>query len=253
VRVALEDLGRKRDRVLDRAHIEAGEVVADVGAGTGLLSLGAVERVGPDGDVVALDISVDALEELRANTHAPNIAYQIGTAEVLPLPDRAADAILTRSVLIYVMDKAEAAREFFRVLRPGGRVSLFEPINSHNLPLSQAADFSPLGELGERLREWNESFYANRHDPMLDFDETDLERFFSAAGFADVELELGADEHEVSGARYLRQVGAPGRPTLLERWRDDFSSADIERLADFLHVRTIPVRYPYVFLAGRKP
>ena len=39
------------------------------------------------------------------------------------------DVVTTRSVLIYVKDKARAMREFYQVLKPGGRVSLFEPIN----------------------------------------------------------------------------------------------------------------------------
>jgi arsenite methyltransferase len=238
--------------VLDAAQITEGETVLDVGAGTGLLALGAVDRVGRQGDVIALDISVDALEELRANTKTPNLAYLVGSADVLPLPDASVDAVVTRSVLIYVEDKAEAAREFHRVLRPGGRVSLFEPINSRNLRLSQAVDFSPLGELGERLRAWNERFYANRDDPMLNFDESDLGRFFAEAGFDNVRVEFDADEDEVRGERYLNQVGAPGRPTLLQRWREEFSPQDVERLEAFLRDRMIPIRNPQAFLSASK-
>ena len=249
---ALEQLAGWRDRVLDGAQISPGDTVLDVGAGTGLLALGAVDRVGPDGDVIALDVSVDALEELRANTKAPNLSYLVGRADVLPLTDESVDAIVTRSVLIYVEDKAEAAREFHRVLRTGGRASLFEPINSRNLLLSQAVDFSPLGELGERLRAWNERFYANRDDPMLNFDESDLERFFVDAGFEDVRLDFDADEDEVPGERYLNQVGAPGRPTLLERWREEFLPDEVERLDLFLRDRMIPVRNPQAFLSASK-
>jgi arsenite methyltransferase len=253
VQEALEELGRKREHVLDGARIDAGQKVADVGAGTGLLTLGAVDRVGPDGDVLAIDISVDALEELRANSKAANVFYLVGSADVLPWPDESLDAVLTRSVLIYVGNKAEAAREFFRVLLPGGRASLFEPINSRNLRLTEAVDFSTLGELGDRVRAWNEAFYANRDDTMIDFDENDLERFFLEAGFAEVQMDLEADEHEVTGERWLNQVGAPGRPTLLQRWQEHFEPHDVERLAKFLRDRTIPVRFPHVFLTATKP
>jgi arsenite methyltransferase len=250
---ALEELAGWRDAVLDAARIEPGETVVDVGAGTGLLALGAIDRVGPDGTVIALDVSVDALEELRANTTSPNVSYLVGRADVLPLPDESVDAVVTRSVLIYVDDKAEAAREFQRVLRTGGRVSLFEPINIRNLLLSQAVDFSPLGELGDRLRAWNERFYANRDDPMLNFDESDLERFFVEAGFAEVRLDFGSEEDEIPAERYLNQVGAPGRPTLLARWREDFEPAEVDRLAAFLEGRSIPVRTPHAFLSATKP
>jgi arsenite methyltransferase len=248
----LRELEDRRDRVLDGAELSAGERVADVGAGTGLLTLGAVERVGPEGDVVAIDISVDALEELRANTAAPNIAYFVGSADILPLMDESVDAVITRSVLIYVDDKAEVAREFHRVLRSKGRVSIFEPVNKHNLRLWQALDLSPLGDLGKRVQAWTEAYYANTADPMLNFDEADLEEFFVRAGFADVRLELGVDEREVTGERFLNQVGAPGRPTVLARWRADFAPDDVERLVGFVHDQTIRLRYSYCFLRAVK-
>ena len=249
---ALERLGRVRDRVLDGAAVSSREALADVGAGTGLLTLAAVERVGPDGDVLALDISVDALEELRAQATAPNISFLVATAEVLPLPDASIDVIVTRSVLIYVRDKAEAAREFARVLRSGGRVSLFEPINSRNIRLTDAVDFTSLGELGEHLRALNDEFYESSDDPMLDFDESDLERFFADAGF-DVTVELEVDEHQLPAERYLNQVGAPGRPTVLERLHAAFTPSDVERLVDFLAGRTIPLRSTHAFVTAVKP
>ncbi len=253
VAAALQQLVERRDRVLDSARIEIGDTVADVGAGTGLLTLGAAKRVAPDGDVLALDISVDALEELRANATAPNISYLVGQADVLPLPDASVDAVVTRSVLIYVDDKAEAAREFLRVLRPGGRVSLFEPINRHNLRLWQVLDLSPLGDLARRVKEWTEASYANEEDPMLSFDEEDLEYWFSAAGFADVRVELGTQEHEVSGDRFLNQVGAPGRPTMLERWNAEFEPDDVERLVELVRSSTVPQRFTHGFLTTVKP
>jgi ubiquinone/menaquinone biosynthesis C-methylase UbiE len=89
-----------------------------------LLTQGVVERVGPEGDVLAIGVSVDALEELRATTAAPNVYYLIGRADVLPLMDESVDAVLARSVLIGTHDKMEAAREVFRVLGSGGRISM---------------------------------------------------------------------------------------------------------------------------------
>jgi arsenite methyltransferase len=70
VAASLAELERTRDRVLERARIVPGDAVLDVGSGTGLLALGAVARVGDDGDVFALDVSVDALDELRRRADA---------------------------------------------------------------------------------------------------------------------------------------------------------------------------------------
>ena len=139
---ALAELERTRDRVLDGASISPGDAVLDLGAGTGLLALGAVTRVGEDGDVYALDPSVDALAELRRAADAPQLWYLIGDAEVLPLPDACVDVAVTRSVLIYLAAVEQAVGELRRVVRPGGRVSFFierDPMSQLDSPELAAA------------------------------------------------------------------------------------------------------------------
>ena len=69
-------------------------------------------QVAPDGDVFAIAESVEALEELRARTTAPNVFYFIGCPEVLPLPDASVDEV------VGPRPSEEAERECSRVLRP---------------------------------------------------------------------------------------------------------------------------------------
>ena len=251
MRELLGELATFRDTVLTNARVRPGDVVTDVGAGTGLLTVAAAERVAPDGEVYALDVSVDALEELRRETQAPNIFYMLGSADVLPLPDAFVDVVLTRSVLIYVDDKAEAAAEFFRVLRSGGRVSLFEPINRRNTRLSEVVDF---GDVHQQVTEWEQAVYEDAADSMLNFDESDLERFFVDAGFSGVSLDLRAGESELPAERQLTSVGAPGRPSLLESWERTFAPDVVERLAAAVReVGTIRREWPQVYLQATKP
>ncbi len=100
-----------------------------VGTRIVLLALAAAERVGPDGEVFAIDRSVDALEELRAASGAANISYLVGQSAVLPLPDASVDAVLTDTVPGPAQDREETLREFNRVLAEGGRLSLWnEPV-----------------------------------------------------------------------------------------------------------------------------
>ena len=102
----------------------------DVGAGTGLLALDAGRRVGATGGVIALDVSHDALVRCRGVWRSGEPLHPlVADAVSLPLAKECVDAVVARSVLIYVVDKAAAAAELLRV-RPGGRASIFEPINS---------------------------------------------------------------------------------------------------------------------------
>ena len=247
---ALASLAGIRDRVLDRARLAPDDIVLDVGTGTGLLAFGALDRLGADGCVVALDISVDCLEELLEACDDPRVAYLVGGAEVLPLPDESVDVVLTRSVLIYVREKEEAAREFSRVLRPGGRVSVFEPVNRRNTQLWELVDF---GDLSERVEA---DFYRRwpPDHPMQDFDAEDLARWFEEAGFVDVDADVVVTTVTVTPDAALHGVGAPGSPSLLDAWRDGFTAEEVDQLEDAVReAGTTEPHWPAVYVAGRKP
>jgi arsenite methyltransferase len=237
---ALQMLEKTRDLVLDRARLKAGDDVLDLGAGTGLLTFGARERI-DDGWVIAVEPEVDALEALLETAHAleaGGISYLVGDATVLPLPDASADAAVTRSVLMYVEDLWEAARELFRVLRPEGRLSCFEPVNRKGSYIATTVDWTPLGaEPAQRVAaEW-EAHAAT--SPLMRFDDESLAAALREAGFADVTVELEAGEEEWlvderSVEARLDAVGAAGEPTLRERWARTFEPADLETLVAHL-------------------
>ena len=112
--------------LLEAARLEPQEDVLVLGGGA--LALGAHERVG-DGWVYVVRSQVDELEELLGEAHAvgaSGVAYLVGEAPVLPLPDGAVGAAVGR---IVTDDGAlvAVAEELARVLSAGGRVSLAEP------------------------------------------------------------------------------------------------------------------------------
>src|SRR5262245_50580450 len=113
------------ERVLARADLRAGERVVDLGTGTGSVALLAAARVSPNGRVDAVDPSPEMLQAARLRAEelgVPGIAFHEGRAESIPLADGSADALLASLSLMYVIDRAAAAREIGRVLRPGGRL-----------------------------------------------------------------------------------------------------------------------------------
>ena len=78
-----------------------------------------VRAVTEDGDVLLIEESVDQIEALRAASRDPNVFFLIGTGEVLPLTDASVEEVVAELAL-----SPEAAAEIFRVLRPGGTVTL---------------------------------------------------------------------------------------------------------------------------------
>jgi arsenite methyltransferase len=188
-----------RDTVLDRARLRPDDTVLDVGAGDGLLAFGALDRLGPSGRVIFSEISQDLLDHCREATAAEGLLdrcrFVLASADGLAgVADESVDVVATRSVLIFVKDKAAALREFYRVLKPGGRVSLFEPINvlmSRADPdLFAGFDVTPVKAHAAKVKALYESIQPPGEDPMLDFDERDLVRHAQDAGFAEVNLEL---------------------------------------------------------------
>jgi len=249
------------ERVLEAAALQPGDTVLDVGAGLGLLTLAAHERIG-DGWVIAVDPSVGALEELLRLAHevgSNGIMYLVGDAEVLPLPDASVDAAILRSVLVHVGDVGVAVEELARVLRAGGRLSLREPLNSDGTYLATAVDWSPLGDLGDRIRADWDSFAAT--DPMQQLDPDELVAQLKATGFTAVErsLEDPGEEWAVtkeSVAARLDARGAPTEPSARERWRAAFGEdglAAIEAHLKSLAGTTVTFRRPQLFLSARRP
>lgn len=226
-RLLTELLYPVRDTVLDKAGLQPGDTVLDVGTGDGLIAFGAVERLGPSGHVVFSDISRDLLDHCRAAAAVEGLLdrcrFVVASADSLDgIADASVDVVTTRSVLIYVKDKAAALRAFYRVLRPGGRVSVFEPVNvlMRDPDRFLGYDMTPVKPLAARLEAFYESVQPPGADPMLDFDERDLVRHAERAGFADIGLELRVTvkngKRPVPWDRALRMSANPLVPPLGE-------------------------------------
>lgn len=188
----LEALAAIRDQVLDGADLRPGDVLLDVGTGDGLIGFGALERVGPDGGVVFSDVSIDLLDACREiasrGALTDRCRFVEAAAEDLgPVDDASVDAVTTRSVLIYVDDKDAAFREFRRVLRPGGRLSLFEPVNHGIRRLSNESvwgyDARDISDIADKLKAVYDTAVGGDSGAMLGFDSIDLVAAASRAGF----------------------------------------------------------------------
>ncbi len=119
--------------LLDRAGIAAGMRVLDAGCGPGRLTLPAARRVGPAGDVVALDAQPRMLEELTRRVHAAglaNVRTMFGGLGEGTLQGKLQPGGFDRALLVTVLgelpDRLGGLREIFAALRPGGMLSVTE-------------------------------------------------------------------------------------------------------------------------------
>ena len=124
---ALEDwLGEATELMFDLARIGAGDRVLDVAAGAGGQTLAAARRVGPEGAVLATDISAAILEHAAADATREglvNVATRAMDGEALEVEDGTFDAAISRLGVIYFPDRQRSLAEIHRALRPGGRVA----------------------------------------------------------------------------------------------------------------------------------
>jgi arsenite methyltransferase len=243
----LDRLAPVRDQVLEGAAIWPGDVVVDVGCGDGMIGLAALARVGEGGRVVFLDVSNALLEHCREEAVRLGLQRRAAfvkadAADLAPLSAASADAVVTRSVLIYVADKARAFREFRRVLRRAGRISLWEPINAHGFPEAEGRlrgyDVSPVGRLAAQVK----AVYARRQppdgSPMLDFDERDLLDRAREAGFVDLRLTLDIEDRAPDPVAdfetFLDSSPNPLAPTLREAVEEALDPAQAKAFLAYL-------------------
>jgi arsenite methyltransferase len=237
----LEELATVRDRVLDNARIQPGETLLDVGCGNGLIAFGALERHA--GEAVFVDISSALLDDCRALAAAAGVLDRCRFVEApateLALEDASVDVVTTRSVLIYVEDKERAFREFHRVLRPGGRISVFEPINRFGMEQRRSTWGYDVDGIQDLLAKVNAVYdeIQPATDPMLDFDERDLLTLVADAGFFPITMEYRAYLEAPEARRwetFLNSAFNPKVPTLAEAMDETLTAEERDRLVSVL-------------------
>ncbi len=117
------------DQALDALRLQPGMVVADVGAGTGYMSLRMAKRVGPSGKVFAVDIQPEMLRRLRQNAAKAklnNIEPVLGQEADPNLPANRLDLILLVDVYHELSQPQKMLRKFYDALKPDGRLVLIE-------------------------------------------------------------------------------------------------------------------------------
>jgi ubiquinone/menaquinone biosynthesis C-methylase UbiE len=115
-----------RQRTANLAQLQPGELVLDVGCGTGTLAMEVARRVGRAGHVTGIDPGPEQIAHARAKAARRNlpIEFQIGVIEQLAFPDQTFDVVLSTLMMHHLPPplKRQGLAEIARVLKPGGRL-----------------------------------------------------------------------------------------------------------------------------------
>jgi ubiquinone/menaquinone biosynthesis C-methylase UbiE len=153
-----------RQKIYSVAQVQPGKLAADLGAGTGFISEGLLQR---GLRVIAVDQSEAMLVEMRRKLgERPEVGYRLGEAESLPIEDEEVDYSFANMYLHHVEDPGLAIREMARILKPGGRLVVTD-MDEHHF------DF---------LRE-------EHHDRWMGFRREDIQRWLEEAGLLEVVLD----------------------------------------------------------------
>lgn len=125
-----------------RSRLQPGETVLDLGSGAGLDSIIAGWQVGPSGRVLGVDLNPSMCA--KAAAHAALVGGQMdcrsGTMEDVPLPDASMDVVISNGVINLSFRKRRVIGELYRVLKPGGRVSIADIVSATQLSQSIVND-----------------------------------------------------------------------------------------------------------------
>jgi SAM-dependent methyltransferase len=117
------------NKLLDALKLKRGDVVADIGAGSGYFTFRIAERIAPKGKVLAVDIQPEMLAIIRANMKArqvSNVEPILGTEADPKLPAGTVDLILLVDVYHEFAYPWEMTQAMIRSLKPGGRLVFVE-------------------------------------------------------------------------------------------------------------------------------
>jgi len=153
-----------REKAISSIGIKSGDIVADIGSGSGFISEGLIDKAV---DIIAIDQSESMLTTMKKKfSDHQNISYQLTEPEKLALNDESVDVAFANMYLHHVEYPNESIKDLFRILKNNGKLVITD-LDKHGF-----------------------KFLVNEHhDRWMGFEKSDLKKWFDDAGFTDIRIE----------------------------------------------------------------
>ena len=168
--------------IIAQLDIKPGATVLDVGSGTGILLPLLTQAVGVKGRIVALDFAEEMLTSAKAKGFADNIEYIVADASDMPLPNGSFDWVICNAVFPHFTDKSKALTEIARVLKRGGKLVICH-VRSR-----------------QAVNEMHRTIGGAIADDLIP-DDGEVRQLLADSGFAEIEIEDGADRYIATAMR----------------------------------------------------